>query len=232
VNALLNTGRDVYVALHPNEYKRHKALVCPFLDTRRAIVQKGDVMRAPKSTDRRVNRTRTALREALITLILERGWDETSVQDVCDRGDIGRSTFYTHFVDKEDLLVSGFDEVRRTIRALGGNDSEQKPLAFVRGMAEHVNENRSLFRAIVGKRSGQAVQKRFQQLLLDLVQEDLARVATAGPRLDATVHFVSGALFQMFIWWVDSRNSFRPTDVARLFDELTTPVIAVLKRPR
>ena len=189
-------------------------------------------MGAPKSTDRRVKRTRTALREALIALILERGWDETSVQDVCDRADIGRSTFYTHFVDKEDLLVSGFDEVRRTIRALGACGSDQKALGFVRGMAEHVHDNRRLFRAIVGKRSGQAVQKRFQQLLFDLVQEDLAPLTTAGPRLDATVHFLSGALFQTLIWWVDSRNPFQPTDVAGLFDELTTSVIAVLQRPR
>jgi hypothetical protein len=118
------------------------------------------------------------------------------------------------------------------LRAPPALRNDQRPLGFVRGMVEHVDENRRLFRAVVGKRSGQAVQKRFQQLLVDLVQEDLAGLATAGPRLDATVHYVVGALFQMLIWWVDNRNPFQPADVDRLFDELTTPVLAVLKRSR
>jgi AcrR family transcriptional regulator len=66
--------------------------------------------------DRRIERTRRTLREALIALILERGWDDISVQDVCNRADVGRSTFYTHFADKEELLVGGFDDLRKVLR--------------------------------------------------------------------------------------------------------------------
>jgi AcrR family transcriptional regulator len=231
VDALRNTGRNVYVR-HHLEHKRQKRVVCLFPDTGRSAVQESDVMGTPKSTDRRVKRTQNALREALIALILERGWDETSVQEVCDRADVGRSTFYTHFVDKEDLLVSGFDELRRALRAREAERTDRSPLGFFRGIVEHVHENRRLFRAIVGKRSGQAVQKRFQQLLIDLVQEDLAGLATAGPRFDAMVHYLAGALFQTLIWWVDFRNSFQPADMERLFNELTTPVLAALERRR
>ena len=53
--------------------------------------------------DRRVDRTVTALRKALIDLILEKHYDSITVQDIIDRANIGRSTFYTHFVGKEDL---------------------------------------------------------------------------------------------------------------------------------
>ena len=77
-------------------------------------------MRIPNSTDRRVRRTRRALRDALLELTLERGWDEVNVLDVCERADVARSTFYTHFADKEELLLSGFDDLRAALRATTG----------------------------------------------------------------------------------------------------------------
>ena len=69
-----------------------------------------------KPNDRRVLRTRRTLREALVQLILQRGWEKVSVLEVCERADVGRSTFYTHFADKEELLLSGFDDLRQALR--------------------------------------------------------------------------------------------------------------------
>ena len=56
--------------------------------------------------DRRVARSRRALKEALTDLILEQGYESVTVQDVIDRADVGRSTFYAHFLDKDDLLMA------------------------------------------------------------------------------------------------------------------------------
>lgn len=66
--------------------------------------------------DRRVQRTRRLLHAAIIELIDEHGWDAITVQDVCQRADVGRSTFYVHFADKEELLVSGFGELRKQLQ--------------------------------------------------------------------------------------------------------------------
>lgn len=189
-------------------------------------------MGASGSIDRRVQRTRRALRDALIELILKRGWEETSVQDVCDHADVGRSTFYVHFADKEDLLVSGFDELRKALRAHGAGASDPRTLGFARGLIEHTYENRRLFRAVVGKRSGQVVQNRFRQLLITLVEEDLAKLMPAGPRLDASANYIAGALFQLVIWWHETRNPLEPDDVATIFEQLTTAVLTALPRSR
>jgi len=178
-----------------------------------------------------VQRTHRTLREALIALILERGWDEISVQHVCDRADVGRSTFYTHFADKEDLLVSGFDALRKALREHATTTSGSA-LGFTGGMIEHVQGHRRLFRAIVGTRSGPVVQKRFRQLLVDLVGEDLARLAPAGPQRDATVHYVAGALFALLIWWLETSNRLAPSDLEELFHRLTTPVLAAWQHHR
>src|SRR5262245_57855262 len=66
--------------------------------------------------DRRVRRTRRLLREALLSLTLEKGYDQVTVQEVLDRADVGRATFYAHFTDKDDLLISGLLELRDSLR--------------------------------------------------------------------------------------------------------------------
>ena len=57
--------------------------------------------------DRRVRRTRHALQHAMVDLVLEKGYERVSVADVTERADVGRSTFYAHYRDKEDLFLSG-----------------------------------------------------------------------------------------------------------------------------
>jgi len=187
-------------------------------------------VKAPNSDDRRVQRTRRALREALVALILERGWDAVSVQDICDRADIGRSTFYTHFADKEELLIGGLDDLRKGLRALSPIEAGARPLGFVRGVIEHADEQGRLFRAVIGKRSGHHIQHRFRQMLIDLIHEDLSALAPSGPHLDATARYVAGALMETLIWWLDTRNAFRAADVEKLFTQLTTPVLGVLRK--
>lgn len=184
----------------------------------------------PNPADRRVQRTRRMLREALIALMLERGWDVVSVQDICERADVGRSTFYTHFADKEELLVGGFDDLRETIRAgLAQAPASDAPLRFARGMIDHAHENQRLFRALVGKRSGQVVLRRFRELVVTLVRGDLARPrAPPAPTTDAAVHFIAGAFLELLTWWLETRNALEPADIERLFLEMATPALEVV----
>lgn len=188
----------------------------------------------PNTADRRVQRTRRALREALVALILERGWEGFSVQDVCDRADIGRSTFYTHFADKEELVAGAFDDLRRSLRAqlaaAGGGPA--RPLAFSRGLVEHAHEQRRLFLAIVGKKSGHLVQRRFRELVLDLMREDLAALFAAGPRRDAVVAFVGGAFLELLTWSLEARSPPSPEETDALFRELAEPVLAAARSRR
>lgn len=178
--------------------------------------------------DRRVQKTRMALRDALIELILERGWDETNVQDLCDRANVGRSTFYTHFADKEELLIGGLGDLRKALRQQAPAAAGAQPLAFARGIIEHAHEQRRLFRALLGKRSGHVVQQRFRALLLGLIKEDLAALVPSGPQLDAATHYIAGAFFELLIWWVDSRSPIPTADLEELFHRMTTPVVGTL----
>jgi AcrR family transcriptional regulator len=184
----------------------------------------------PSTADRRVQRTRRALREALVALILERGWERFSVQDVCDRADVARSTFYTHFADREELVGGGFEDLRAALRAQLAASGRPGPLGFSRGLIEHAHEQRRLFLAVVGKKSGHLVQRRFRDLVFELVREDLATVLSAGSRRDATIAFVAGAFIELLTWSLEAKRSIPPDEVDALFHELVEPVLAAAGR--
>ena len=58
---------------------------------------------AKEKTDRRIQRTRQSLRTALLTLIKEKGYDAISIEEITERANVGRATFYLHYKNKEDL---------------------------------------------------------------------------------------------------------------------------------
>ena len=183
--------------------------------------------KSAKPVDRRVQRTRDLLRNALIAQLQERGWDVISVQHICDHANVGRSTFYTHFNSKDALLAGGFDDLRKMIRAqLLMHVNEEKPFALLRGLIDHAYENQRLFRALIGRRSGQVVVRKFRELVMDLMYEDAFSGSSSTPAdNDARVHFISGAFMQLLTWWLESRNNLSPEEFERLFVQLASSAI-------
>src|SRR5512143_953809 len=98
--------------------------------------------------DRRVARTLARIREAHLSLIVEKGYDAVTVEDICQRADVGRSTFYAHFTSKEDLHRRGLESLRRELedaqasaRAVSGPESS---FTFSRPMFEHARAHLDL----------------------------------------------------------------------------------------
>jgi AcrR family transcriptional regulator len=172
--------------------------------------------------DPRVRRSREQLHRALVALILERGWDRVSVQAVCDRARVGRSTFYVHFADKEDLLIGGLEHVRDDLRRA----PRRGPFSFVRGLVAHAGDSRRLFRAVIGKRSGLAVQRRFREIVGELMTEDLRAQGVPDRAVATTSRFLGGALVELLLAWVDTRDA--ANEVEREFAELAAPVVAAV----
>ena len=188
--------------------------------------------RQPHRDDRRVRRTRTALGEALVDLIVERGWDGFNVRDLCDRADVGRSTFYLHYADKEEVLAGGFADLGRELRAQLARSGAPAPLAFSRGLLDHAHEHLRVFRALVGRRAAHFVQGKMRALVVELVREDLAARLPAGARRDAAAAFLAGALFELLIWSLEARPSTTAEEADALFHELAGPALAAAGGPR
>lgn len=172
----------------------------------------------PPKPDRRVQRTRDALLHALMTLMEERGWDEIDVLSLCERANVGRSTFYQHFPNKEELLKRSLDGLRDWLmRSVTPGATGGEPLGFVLGLLTHVHEQRKVFKALVGRRSGQYVQERFRELLVELVQANTTRGKARDWQDSALAHYLAGALFELMVWWLASNRPQRPEDIAVAF---------------
>jgi len=186
-----------------------------------------------KSKDRRVQRTRQLLRGALLSLIQEKGFEALTVQDIIDRANVGRATFYAHFDNKDDLLVGGLDELRASLKERqrqaqsSGNGVDERVFGFSREMFAHANEHRDLFRSMVGKRSGAVVQRLLHKMLVDLVRDDLKAMASGSDAgstpTEAVVQFVAGGLFGLLIWWADGKMRLSLEEVNTLFRRLAIP---------
>ena len=188
-----------------------------------------------KKQDRRVQRTQQSVRRALFELIQEKGFEAISVQDIIDRANVGRATFYTHFQSKDDLLLSGFEDLRASLKerqrlALVQGRGDGRVLAFSHEMFAHADEHRSLFRAMVGKRSGAAVQRMIHTLLLDLVRDDVKALAsheeTTSVPTEALVQFVAGSFFGLLMWWLNGKMRLSVEEINSLFRRLA---LAALK---
>ena len=189
--------------------------------------RRGDDPSVAGRTDRRVARTHRVLREALLALIRERGWDNVTVQDVCERADVGRSTFYVHFADKEELLVTGFGDLRKRLRA----HASPEPLGFTMALIEHAGENIDLFKALVGRRPAARVQREFLDVVRELVADDLiAAGVPAGSVPDVAVAYVAGAFWETLAWWFEQRRPPPATELATAFKRMTLPVLQVVQR--
>src|SRR5579884_43250 len=128
----------------------------------------------PAKPDRRVRRTHELLEAALLSLIKEKEFDRISVQEIIDRANVARATFYSHYDNKEDLLESGFEGVlaelrERQQRARISSPSDQRLFAFSEHLLVHAHEHRAVFPAMVSKRGGSLIQHLLRELLVKVV---------------------------------------------------------------
>lgn len=185
----------------------------------------------PAPVDRRSLRTRTALREALIQLIGERGWDAIAVQDLCERANVGRSTFYSHFPNKDALLLGGLEDLRAELGRQAaarspakGSGPSTSGFRFSLGLIEHAHQQRKVFRNLIGRRSGYVVQQRFREMVVRLVDDELPTSKGKLPRA-AIARALAAAFVELLAWWVEQRSPMPAADLALRFDELSRPFV-------
>lgn len=168
--------------------------------------------------DRRVRKTQAALYSAFVSLIVERGYDAISVQDIIDAADVGRTTFYAHFKSKNELLLFGFDRLRGDLLPLLDNDSSKENWNFVEPLLEHARTHFGLYRALLGGNGGRIAETAFQSIVEEMVARELgaaehSRIATA---------MLAGALVGAIRSWVEVPAGISVADVASTFRRIAS----------
>jgi AcrR family transcriptional regulator len=197
-----------------------------------------------EQTDLRVRRTRANLREALIELIEEKGFDAVTVGDIAERAMVNRATFYRHYPDKYALVTGIFEEavnqmlreiplpesLEATIPASGVSGDEARQLdaalAVWSALFEHLARHARLYRVMLGKRGSSWFTTQVRDSFAEAIRSRIRILATLGVSVRATdepnaapLEFVIMCLANWFVgmlsWWMENGMLYSPQQMAR-----------------
>jgi AcrR family transcriptional regulator len=182
-----------------------------------------------KPVDRRVLRTRNALRAALLSLLRRKSYDDITVQDLIDEANVGRSTFYAHCRGKEDLLRLGLNTLRAEL-AESPAPARRKPkrgFSFSLRILEHVAENRDAYPALGRSRGRDVMVRELRLVVLELLRDELDAVApdVSLPR-EITEQLVVGAYMSILVYWLEQKPKYTPAQIDAFFQRFLETGVA------
>jgi AcrR family transcriptional regulator len=174
--------------------------------------------------DRRRQKTRKELIEAAVKLVLEKGYEAVTIQDITDRADLGRGTFYIHFKDKEEAVWSAIEDGFRATeedahRQFPGGIPPQPEYYAYRNIFRHADKNRTLYRVMLGGQGSAVMTARVQNHLVSELRSDLA-VLPPDVFLEFRIpveilaQVITGAVIQLVRWWLETPNKYSADDMA------------------
>ena len=170
-------------------------------------------------------RTRRKLEQAVFDLLLEKGYEAITIQDIVDRADLGRGTFYIHFHDKEEVLWSlierGLTERDLLAHEAAVADPSKATLrAAFSNMFHHLEENRDLFRIMLGEKGTSQVTLNVQDWMANDFEREIslafAKSAPEGLELKVTAQIMTGAIARLAIWWLENPDEGTAEEIAEL----------------
>jgi AcrR family transcriptional regulator len=204
-----------------------------------------DEINENQKVDRRIQRTRGALHDALFALIQEKGYDAVTVEEITQRANLGRATFYLHYKDKDDLLLEEFYEIAadrvklisqiplsifkaEAANSTSGSDSSgYGPLELV---FKHASENADLYRVLLRGESSRRLVEQLREIVTQAVDEILQNKMIHDPTpfqlelpTGLLAAYFSGALLSSIDWWLEKGGDISPEDMATLYQHLFFP---------
>lgn len=191
-------------------------------------------MSAPdRKPDRRVARTIALLRDALMALILEKGYDTITVQDITDRANVARTTFYLHFKDKDELLFVGMREIYQDLIDRTKAQTSTHSLLELVGEDStvdftHVAQHADFYRIMLSERGSMAFFMRVHGFLAQMMLDDVLKplvsaTGTAPPMpLPMVAHYLAGAQLGAIKWWLEDGMHEPAQAMGRMTETLCT----------
>lgn len=187
-------------------------------------------------TDRRIQRTRELLQKSLIDLIGERGYDSITIQDIVDRANVARTTFYVYYGSKEDLFLSCHETILREFNSgslyphpLSREEllSPETPPGMIVAY-QHLEDARTRLSLIFQSKDGPLILRRIRDWS---AQEIEANLRVAVDEADSTIPFdllatyLAGAQIALVQWWLEKRQPHTAENLAQTFHRLQRAAI-------
>ncbi|SRR5260221_5618255 len=184
-------------------------------------------------TDKRVERTRKLLQTALIDLIGEGGYDTITIQDIVDRANIGRTTFYLHYNSKEDLFMScreagivHFGPLRHLLTRAQLLSPEMPP--GTNSHFQHLNVGRALLYPIFQGEDGLMILRRIRDESAQDLEASLRAAFTetdSAIPFDLLANYLAGTQIALMQWWLEKRQPYTLEKLAQTFHRLRRAAI-------
>jgi len=190
-----------------------------------------------KKADRRVQRTRRLLHQALMSSVVEKRYESITVQEILDRADVGRSTFYMHYRDKDELLADGLQHLKGLVISAQSSSAAppgrpyERIIGFSFAVFEHLAARRELLRALLSSSAEPVVRRAIHSALTDVVGQEVEKEFERRKRKTAPVsrelltHFLVSTYISMLTWWLNSKNPSPPKDMDAAYRHLIVPCL-------
>jgi AcrR family transcriptional regulator len=188
-----------------------------------------------RKVDQRIRRTCERLGSALVALIQEKPIHDVTVQEVLDRASVGRSTFYLHYRDKDDLLLSQLEKFLETMStALSIRKEESHRVVPVAELFAHIGSQKKLYRALAdsGRLNdffdlaqgyfARGIERRLTESkrLSNLCQSSLRLSKLPQRELGARASALAGSVLSLLRWWLDRGAKESPHELDELFHRM------------
>ena len=179
----------------------------------------------PSRHERRRLQTRRQLIETTMQLVLEKGYDAISIQDITDRADLGRGTFYIHFKDKEEIVWTVFQELFRTLeqdahRQLDRNAPGVEYYGLL-NIFRHAEKNRDLYRIMLGGKGSALLTGRVQDFMAESFLYDIRNAPPPTdndfdipPEIESQM--LTGMISRLLFWWLETANAYTVEQMAAM----------------
>ena len=182
-----------------------------------------------KISDRRTRRTRNKVNDAFVDLIQEKRFDDITVQNLIDRAGVGRSTFYSHFRDKEDAFEHQWQGFNRHLAEQikwerAGKDSFFPVIPFF----SHLQKAQSFYRGLVRSGKTDAIFKSGVGYLSEHIAAALNEKFKSHPvavPIPVLSHYLANEFFGLLKWWLDAGMPYTPEAMDKMFHRLVNPTI-------
>lgn len=183
--------------------------------------------------DLRVRRTRKLLREALMLVVEEKGYEAVSVREVAERAMVNRATFYAHYEDKYDLLLDIIGEMFEPVRNSPPptEPDSASALAELRerlvGVLEHIAAHSGFYRGVLGDGGSARVRADLRTYLEGLLRQQfrVSGVEAEGARVppEFVVGCASASALGMLSWWLENGTPYPAREIAARWSDLLAP---------
>ena len=188
-----------------------------------------------QKTDRRSQRTYRLVNAAFAELVVEKPYDEILVQDILDRAGIGRTTFYAHYFDKEDVLDTIIEqELELLTRQIAHAAVKRRVIPSLELFEHAYHSQNQQFRALMRSRASEFLWEALQAALCRAIEPALSTLFAErrSPPIPLPVvsEYLASTLLTLFKWWVAADMPYPPEQIEHIFQQLALPGMwAILK---